>query len=278
MHFWIDKRSPQCGFGRSRVAASLSGAGGGAGVSFGHPPRRTGGNKSTGAGVHRQHHQQSHQSSAQYHQHGVSGAGASSTSASGVSGNYAAGSTPASNTNFRSPNYPSTSSSATTHSNNNNNSHTVGAGSATHTPTNRNHLRANNAHHYYNNNRQFQQQQNSSNNNQAATTTATIVVQNNVTSPTGNNVNASAYGTQTLPSTTQPTSHHLQQQNPYQQQRYRHPQFGNMSVRTYPSSAVAVTQPQTSGPTHNSNVIQQPPQSVDSTLNALSEGSLQHQR
>jgi len=27
MHFWIDKRSQQCGFGRSRVAASLSHAG-----------------------------------------------------------------------------------------------------------------------------------------------------------------------------------------------------------------------------------------------------------
>ncbi|XP_054734784.1 uncharacterized protein DDB_G0283357 [Anastrepha obliqua] len=41
MHFWIDKRSQQCGFGRSRVAASLTGAGGsGVGLSFGHPPRR----------------------------------------------------------------------------------------------------------------------------------------------------------------------------------------------------------------------------------------------
>ncbi|XP_023171375.2 alpha-protein kinase 1 [Drosophila hydei] len=38
MHFWIDKRSQQCGFGRSRVAASLSHAGGG--LSYGHPPRR----------------------------------------------------------------------------------------------------------------------------------------------------------------------------------------------------------------------------------------------
>lgn len=44
MHFWIDKRSQQCGFGRSRVAASLSGAGGsGVGLSFGHPPRRISG-------------------------------------------------------------------------------------------------------------------------------------------------------------------------------------------------------------------------------------------
>ncbi|XP_016982563.2 CCAAT/enhancer-binding protein [Drosophila rhopaloa] len=39
MHFWIDKRSQQCGFGRSRVAASLSHAG--SGLSYGHPPRRT---------------------------------------------------------------------------------------------------------------------------------------------------------------------------------------------------------------------------------------------
>ncbi|XP_022216925.2 myb-like protein AA [Drosophila obscura] len=38
MHFWIDKRSQQCGFGRSRVAASLSHAGNG--LSYGHPPRR----------------------------------------------------------------------------------------------------------------------------------------------------------------------------------------------------------------------------------------------
>ncbi|KAH8274319.1 hypothetical protein KR026_009379 [Drosophila bipectinata] len=39
MHFWIDKRSQQCGFGRSRVAASLSHAGGG--LSYAHPPRRS---------------------------------------------------------------------------------------------------------------------------------------------------------------------------------------------------------------------------------------------
>lgn len=38
MHFWIDKRSQACGFGRSRVAASLSGSGMGFGV---HHPRRT---------------------------------------------------------------------------------------------------------------------------------------------------------------------------------------------------------------------------------------------
>uniref|UniRef100_A0A1B0GQE8 Uncharacterized protein n=1 Tax=Phlebotomus papatasi TaxID=29031 RepID=A0A1B0GQE8_PHLPP len=34
MHFWIDKRSQACGFGRARVAASLSGTG------FGYHPRR----------------------------------------------------------------------------------------------------------------------------------------------------------------------------------------------------------------------------------------------
>ncbi|TMW45295.1 hypothetical protein DOY81_009625, partial [Sarcophaga bullata] len=45
MHFWIDKRSPQCGFGRSRVAASLHT--GGSGLSFGHPPRRSLGHKSS---------------------------------------------------------------------------------------------------------------------------------------------------------------------------------------------------------------------------------------
>ncbi|KAH8314908.1 hypothetical protein KR074_011947 [Drosophila pseudoananassae] len=39
MHFWIDKRSQQCGFGRSRVAASLSHAGGG--LNYAHPPRRS---------------------------------------------------------------------------------------------------------------------------------------------------------------------------------------------------------------------------------------------
>ncbi|KAL7731771.1 hypothetical protein ACLKA6_016707 [Drosophila palustris] len=39
MHFWIDKRSQQTGYGRSRVAASLSHAGGG--LSYGHPPRRS---------------------------------------------------------------------------------------------------------------------------------------------------------------------------------------------------------------------------------------------
>ncbi|XP_053670666.1 uncharacterized protein LOC128720991 [Anopheles nili] len=36
MHFWIDKRSQTCGFGRARVAASLSG---GSGLGFGHPRR-----------------------------------------------------------------------------------------------------------------------------------------------------------------------------------------------------------------------------------------------
>lgn len=36
MHFWIDKRSQTYGFGRARVAASLSGGG----LGFGHHPRR----------------------------------------------------------------------------------------------------------------------------------------------------------------------------------------------------------------------------------------------
>lgn len=48
MHFWIDKRSQSCGFGRARVAASLSGSG----FDFGHPPRRIGG-KSLVAPIHR---------------------------------------------------------------------------------------------------------------------------------------------------------------------------------------------------------------------------------
>lgn len=48
MHFWIDKRSQSCGFGRARVAASLSGTG----FDFGHPPRRIGG-KSLVAPIHR---------------------------------------------------------------------------------------------------------------------------------------------------------------------------------------------------------------------------------
>ncbi|XP_031622211.1 uncharacterized protein LOC116340114 [Contarinia nasturtii] len=49
MHFWIDKRSQACGFGRARagfVAASLSGSG----YDFYHPPRR---NKSMLTPVHR---------------------------------------------------------------------------------------------------------------------------------------------------------------------------------------------------------------------------------
>lgn len=45
MHFWIDKRSQSCGFGRSRVAASLSG---GSGIGFGHHPRRLGGKQMMG--------------------------------------------------------------------------------------------------------------------------------------------------------------------------------------------------------------------------------------
>lgn len=48
MHFWIDKRSQTCGFGRARVAASLSGTG----LGFGHHPRRIGG-KSMVTPVHR---------------------------------------------------------------------------------------------------------------------------------------------------------------------------------------------------------------------------------
>lgn len=48
MHFWIDKRSQSCGFGRARVAASLSGTG----FDFGHPPRRIGG-KSLVTPIHR---------------------------------------------------------------------------------------------------------------------------------------------------------------------------------------------------------------------------------
>uniref|UniRef100_A0A1B0CP31 Putative conserved plasma membrane protein n=1 Tax=Lutzomyia longipalpis TaxID=7200 RepID=A0A1B0CP31_LUTLO len=46
MHFWIDKRSQACGFGRARVAASLSGTG------FGYHPRRPRG-KSMVTPVHR---------------------------------------------------------------------------------------------------------------------------------------------------------------------------------------------------------------------------------
>ena len=43
MHFWIDKRSQSCGFGRARVGASLSNCGG-VGLGFGHhPPRRLSG-------------------------------------------------------------------------------------------------------------------------------------------------------------------------------------------------------------------------------------------
>lgn len=48
MHFWIDKRSQSCGFGRARVAASLAGGG----IGFGHHPRRLGG-KSMMAPIHR---------------------------------------------------------------------------------------------------------------------------------------------------------------------------------------------------------------------------------
>lgn len=48
MHFWIDKRSQSCGFGRARVAASLSGTG----LGFGHHPRRMGG-KSMLTPIHR---------------------------------------------------------------------------------------------------------------------------------------------------------------------------------------------------------------------------------
>ncbi|XP_075160947.1 uncharacterized protein LOC142233803 [Haematobia irritans] len=286
MHFWIDKRSPQCGFGRSRVAASLSGAGGGAGVSFGHPPRRTGGHKSSSAGIHRQQHQQqAQQSTSQYHHH-VAASGGNNIVAGGSNACTAGATTiSATNSNYRSPNYPSTSGSYST--NNNNNSHGavtggVGVGQSTHTPStrNHNHLRTQNAHHYYNNNRQYHSTNipNSSNNNHSSTSSTHLTA--GPTSPTGNNLNSSSYATNpaqmssTL-SAVQTSSHHLQQQNPYQQQRYRHPQFGNMSVRTYPTSAVA--HQQSTCHTTNSNV-QQITQSTDSTLNSLAEStSLQNQ-
>lgn len=47
MHFWIDKRSHTCGFGRARVAASLSGTG----LGFGHLPRRMGGKRTNDRGA-----------------------------------------------------------------------------------------------------------------------------------------------------------------------------------------------------------------------------------
>lgn len=71
MHFWIDKRSQSCGFGRARVAASLSGTG------FGHHPRRMGG-KSMLTPIHRfpavdcrpyRPHRETHQNNQQRHEH-----------------------------------------------------------------------------------------------------------------------------------------------------------------------------------------------------------------
>ncbi|XP_030375334.1 probable serine/threonine-protein kinase DDB_G0280133 [Scaptodrosophila lebanonensis] len=78
MHFWIDKRSQQCGFGRSRVAASLSHAGNG--LSYCHPPRRSksSSNHSSGAGVSNSTNSQTqvlpsvHRSQAQQYQLGSS--------------------------------------------------------------------------------------------------------------------------------------------------------------------------------------------------------------
>lgn len=49
MHFWIDKRSQACGFGRARVAASLST--GSTGLGFGYPRRIRG--KSMLTPIHR---------------------------------------------------------------------------------------------------------------------------------------------------------------------------------------------------------------------------------
>ncbi|XP_037812805.1 homeobox protein 13 [Lucilia sericata] len=223
MHFWIDKRSPQCGFGRSRVAASLHT--GGSGLSFGHPPRRSGGHKSSssssggntslsassnaGIQVHRQQQQQQQVAAAQYHtQHAA---------------------TTSNNAPYRtSTQYATGSSSNNTTSNNNNNSNT-----AANQATNRNFVRSNvsaNHHHYYNNNRQqtahhhHQQQQ------QSSSCVLPNSSNNNLTSPTGNSLNTSLNNAATTATTTITTGAQQQQQHA---QRYRHPQFGNMSVRTY---------------------------------------------
>ncbi|XP_046808860.1 uncharacterized protein DDB_G0283357 [Lucilia cuprina] len=222
MHFWIDKRSPQCGFGRSRVAASLHT--GGSGLSFGHPPRRSGGHKSSssssggntslsassnaGIQVHRQQQQQQQVPAAQYHtQHAA---------------------TTSNNVPYRtSTPYATGSSSNNTTSNNNNNSNTAAIQA-----TNRNFVRSNvsaNHHHYYNNNRQqsahhhHQQQQQQ----QSSACVLPNSSNNNLTSPTGNSLNTSLNNAATSGTTTISTG---TQQHA---QRYRHPQFGNMSVRTY---------------------------------------------
>lgn len=76
MHFWIDKRSHACGFGRARVAASLSGTG----LGFGHYPRRMGITKSVDLRPivhrsHQNHHHDQNQSQSQSHSHSQSTSG-----------------------------------------------------------------------------------------------------------------------------------------------------------------------------------------------------------
>uniref|UniRef100_A0A1A9ZBX6 Uncharacterized protein n=1 Tax=Glossina pallidipes TaxID=7398 RepID=A0A1A9ZBX6_GLOPL len=218
MHFWIDKRSQQCGFGRSRVAASLSGAGG-SGLSFGHPPRRAGGYKSTTSSnssmpIHRQQQQQQPQQQQQQQQYGhytqhhvtYSTAGTTTTTV-----DY-----------HRSNNYGYS-------ANNNNNTPSSGGQHSSSSQQ-------------LNNNIALQQQNNAYTNptSQSYPTAANINNNNSIASSLSGVISGSSWrnARYILPSSTINSNqislaHHQQPTHHHDMRSYHHPQFGNMSVRHY---------------------------------------------
>uniref|UniRef100_A0A1A9WH98 Uncharacterized protein n=1 Tax=Glossina brevipalpis TaxID=37001 RepID=A0A1A9WH98_9MUSC len=232
MHFWIDKRSQQCGFGRSRVAASLSGAGG-SGLSFGHPPRRTGGYKSTTSfnssmSTNRQQQQQQQQQQiGHYTQHHVT---YSTTGTTTTTVDY-----------HRSNNYGYS-------TNNNNNTPNSGGQQSS-------------SNQQSNNNTVLQQQNNAYTNStpQSYPTTTNINNNNSIASSLSGVISGSSWRnaryilpTSAINSNQISLAHHQQPTHHHDMRSYHHPQFGNMSVRHYQQTDIQQTSAGTVEPSvHN---------------------------
>ncbi|XP_017467447.1 PREDICTED: GATA zinc finger domain-containing protein 14 [Rhagoletis zephyria] len=257
MHFWIDKRSQQCGFGRSRVAASLSGAGG-SGLSFGHPPRRISsgsGSKSSsrsalpdchhsnvaGSSGSRSHqyqhlhqHQQLQQQQHQQHQlqqasnnnnfNGGNNCQQSHTHSSNNS-NYTQSNSNTANITANAANTGASIQSTTASVTLNNNPHQYGYQQTQHHTSGSGSMLS---HHMPANS-------NITNNNNATTSTSTATAADaRGVTPVAQNFNQrgaallqNTVGTPNTPLYQQHTNHC------YDMRSYHHPQFGNMSVRHY---------------------------------------------
>ncbi|CAD7005521.1 homeobox protein 5 [Ceratitis capitata] len=262
MHFWIDKRSQQCGFGRSRVAASLSGAGGsGVGLSFGHPPRRLGGGSGSKAAsrsnalpdchhsngpsssssrshqyYHQQHQQLPHQ---QQHQQLQPQLTNNNNNFNGGSNNYQQSQAHSSNNsnytgNINTANITANATAAsgatiqstTTSVTLNNNPHQYACQQQAH------HQGTGSVpgHHYALGN------SNVMNNNNANTSTSTAVgAEVRGTTPATHNFNqrGAAMLQNSMGSTNAPLYQQQHANQCYDMRSYHHPQFGNMSVRHY---------------------------------------------